>query len=143
MSAVSAIELMAPAGSYEAMVAAINAGANSVYFGIEQYNMRARATMNFTFEDLEKIAAMCSEKSVRSYLTLNTIVYDHDLSAIKTILNEAKRVGITAVIASDQAVIAYARSIQMEVHISTQVNVTNIETVRFYSLFADTIVLSR
>lgn len=143
MSAVSAIELMAPAGSYEAMVAAINAGANSVYFGIEQYNMRARATMNFTFEDLEKIAAMCSEKSVRSYLTLNTIVYDHDLSAIKTILNEAKRVGITAVIASDQAVIAYARSIQLEVHISTQVNVTNIETVRFYSLFADTIVLSR
>jgi putative protease len=99
--------------------------------------------MNFTLDDLEKIGNICKENKVRSYLTLNTIVYDHDLTAIKTVLDTAKSGGITAVIASDQAVIAYARSIQMEVHISTQVNITNIETVKFYALFADTVVLSR
>ncbi len=137
------IELMAPAGSYEALMAAIHAGCDSVYFGVEQFNMRARATMNFTLEDLEKVGNICREHHVRSYLTLNTIVYDHDLSAIKTVLDKARAAGITAVIASDQAVIAYARSIQLEVHISTQVNVTNIETVKFYALFADTMVLSR
>ena len=143
MSKQQKIELMAPAGSYEAMMAAIHAGCDSVYFGVEQFNMRARATMNFTLDDLEKIGNICKENNVRSYLTLNTIVYDHDLSAIKTVLDTAKTSGITAVIASDQAVIAYARSIQMEVHISTQVNITNIETVKFYALFADTMVLSR
>lgn len=136
-------ELMAPAGSYEALMAAIHAGCDSVYFGVEQFNMRARATMNFTLEDLPKVCAICKENNVRSYLTLNTIVYDHDLSAIKTVLDAAKSAGATAVIAADQAVIAYARSINLEVHISTQVNVTNIETVKFYALFADTIVLSR
>lgn len=143
MSKQRKIELMAPAGSYEAMMAAIHAGCDSVYFGVEQFNMRARATMNFTLDDLEKIGNICKENKVRSYLTLNTIVYDHDLTAIKTVLDTAKSGGITAVIASDQAVIAYARSIQMEVHISTQVNITNIETVKFYALFADTVVLSR
>lgn len=143
MSKQQKIELMAPAGSYEAMMAAIYAGCDSVYFGVEQFNMRARATMNFTLDDLPKIGNICTENNVRSYLTLNTIVYDHDLSAIKTVLDKAKASGITAVIASDQAVIAYARSIQMEVHISTQVNITNIETVKFYALFADTMVLSR
>jgi len=137
------IELMAPAGSYEALMAAIHAGCDSVYFGVEQFNMRARATMNFLLEDLPKIADLCTKNNVRSYLTLNTIVYDHDLSAIKTVLDAAKNAGITAVIAADQAVIAYARNINFEVHISTQVNVTNIETVKFYALFADTIVLSR
>lgn len=137
------IELMAPAGSYESLMAAIHAGADSVYFGVEQFNMRARATMNFTFEDLRKIARLCEEHGVRSYLTLNTIIYDHDISAVRNVLKEVKEAGITAVIASDQAVIAMARSMGIEVHISTQVNVTNIETVRFYSLFADTIVLSR
>lgn len=137
------IELMAPAGSYEALMAAIHAGCDSVYFGVEQFNMRARATMNFLLEDLPKISAICKENNVRSYLTLNTIVYDHDLSAIKTVLNAAKDADITAVIAADQAVIAYARSINFEVHISTQVNITNIETVKFYALFADTVVLSR
>lgn len=137
------IELMAPAGDFEALQAALDNGADSVYFGVEQLNMRARASMNFTLEDLEEISSRCSEKKVRTYLTLNTIIYDHDLSLIKTLLDKAKAANITAVIAMDQAVIAYARQIGMEVHISTQINVTNIETVKFYALFADTIVLSR
>lgn len=137
------IELMAPAGSYEALMAAIQAGADSVYFGVEQFNMRARATMNFTFDDLGKIAQLCQENGVRTYLTLNTIIYDHDISAVRNVLKEIKEAEITAVIASDQAVIAMARSLGIEVHISTQVNITNVETVRFYAMFADTIVLSR
>lgn len=134
---------MAPAGNFESLQAAIQNGADSVYFGVEQLNMRARASVNFTMDDLSEIVRRCEEKSMRTYLTLNTIVYDHDLSVVKTLLNKAKEAGITAVIASDQAVIASARGIGMEVHISTQLNVTNIETVKFYSLFADTMVLSR
>ncbi len=137
------IELMAPAGNFAAMQAAIDNGADSIYFGVEQLNMRARASMNFTLDDLPEIARRCSEKGVRTYLTLNTIIYDHDLSIIRTLIDQAKAAGITAIIAMDQAVIAYARQVDMEVHISTQINVTNIETVKFYSLFADTIVLSR
>ncbi|MBK5191875.1 MAG: U32 family peptidase [Flavobacteriaceae bacterium] len=137
------IELMAPAGNFESLQAALQNGADSVYFGVEQLNMRARASVNFTMDDLSEIVRRCEEKNTRSYLTLNTIVYDHDLSVVKTLLNKAKEAGITAVIASDQAVIASARGIGMEVHISTQLNVTNIETVKFYSLFADTMVLSR
>jgi putative protease len=137
------IELMAPAGNFESLQAAIQNGADSVYFGVEQLNMRARASVNFTMDDLSEIVRRCEEKTMRTYLTLNTIVYDHDLSVVKTLLNKAKEAGITAVIASDQAVIASARGIGMEVHISTQLNVTNIETVKFYSLFADTMVLSR
>ena len=105
--------------------------------------MRARATINFTMEDLPEIARRCKRKCRGTYLTLNTIIYDHDLSVVKTLLNKAKEAGLTAVIAMDQAVIAYARQIGMEVHISTQINITNIETVRFYSLFADTMVMSR
>lgn len=137
------VELMAPAGSFEALMAAIQGGADSVYFGIEQLNMRARASINFTLEDLEEIASICKDHNIKSYITLNTIIYDHDLSLIKTIINKAKESGITAIIAADQAVIAYARQIGLEVHISTQVNVTNVETVRFYSLFADVMVLAR
>ena len=137
------IELMAPAGNFESLQAAIQNGADSVYFGVEQLNMRARASVNFTMDDLSEIVRRCEEKNMRTYLTLNTIVYDHDLSVVKTLLNKAKEAGITAVIASDQAVISSARGIGMEVHISTQLNVTNIETVKFYSLFADTMVLSR
>ncbi len=137
------IELMAPAGGFEQLMAAIHAGADSVYFGVDQFNMRARATMNFTLGDLPEISKICKENGVRSYLTLNTIVYDHDLSAVRNVLKEVKEADITAVIAADQAVIAMARGLGLEVHISTQVNVTNIETVRFYALFADTIVLSR
>lgn len=137
------IELMAPAGDFTSMQAALDNGADSIYFGVEQLNMRARASMNFTIDDLPEISRRCSEKSVRTYLTLNTIIYDHDLSIIKTLLDKAKKANITAVIAMDQAVISYARQIGMEVHISTQINITNIETVKFYALFADTMVMSR
>ncbi|QAA82484.1 U32 family peptidase [Aequorivita sp. H23M31] len=137
------IELMAPAGNFESLQAALDNGADSVYFGVEQLNMRARASINFTLADLPEIAKRCQKKNVRTYLTLNTIIYDHDLSLIKTLLDAAKAAGLTAVIAMDQAVIAYARQIGMEIHISTQINITNIETVKFYSLFADTMVMSR
>jgi collagenase len=143
MTTTGKIELMAPAGSFESLQAALDNGADSVYFGVEQLNMRARSSINFTLDDLDEIARRCKEKNVRTYLTLNTIIYDHDLSIIKTLLDRAKQAHITAVIAMDQAVIAYARQIGMEVHISTQINITNIETVKFYALFADTMVMSR
>ena len=137
------IELMAPAGNFESLQAALDNGCDSIYFGVEQLNMRARASVNFTLDDLEEISKRCSEKGVKTYLTLNTIVYDHDLSIVKTLIKRAKEANITAVIAMDQAVISIARAEEMEVHISTQINITNIETVKFYALFADTIVLSR
>tara|TARA_R110001583_G_scaffold103863_2_gene251111 strand:+ start:143 stop:1393 length:1251 start_codon:yes stop_codon:yes gene_type:complete len=137
------IELMAPAGNFESLQAALDNGADSIYFGVEQLNMRARASINFTLEDLQEISERCKAKNVRTYLTLNTIIYDHDLSIVKTLLQQAKDADITAVIAMDQAVIASARAIGMEVHISTQINITNIETARFYAMFADTMVLSR
>ena len=137
------MELMAPAGNFESLQAALDNGADSVYFGVDQLNMRARASINFTMEDLPEITRRSEAKKVKTYLTLNTIIYDHDLSLIKTLLNKAKVAGITAVIASDQAVIASAKEIGISVHISTQLNVTNIETVKFYSLFAETMVLSR
>ena len=137
------IELMAPAGNFESLQAALDNGCNSVYFGVEQLNMRARASINFTLDDLEEIATRCEAKNVRTYLTLNTIIYDHDLSIVKTLIKRAKAANITAVIAMDQAVIGIAREANMEVHISTQINITNIETVKFYALFADTMVLSR
>ena len=143
MTKTGLIELMAPAGDFTSLQAALDNGADSVYFGVEQLNMRARASMNFTLEDLPEISRRCKEKGVRTYLTLNTIIYDHDLSIIKRLLDKAKEADLTAVIAMDQAVIAYARQIGMEVHISTQINITNIETVKFYSLFADTMVMSR
>jgi putative protease len=134
---------MAPAGNFAALTAAGKAGADSVYFGVEQLNMRARATMNFTVDDLDKVVELCKEYDMRSYITLNTIIYDHDLSLAKKIIETAKNAGITAIIAADQAVIGYAHSIGFEVHISTQANITNVETVKFYSLFSDTMVLSR
>lgn len=137
------VELMSPAGDFTSMQAALDNGADSIYFGVEQLNMRARASMNFTIDDLPEISRRCAEKGVRTYLTLNTIIYDHDLSLIKTLLDKAKAANLTAVIAMDQAVISYARQIGMEVHISTQINITNIETVKFYALFADTMVMSR
>ena len=137
------IELMAPAGNFESLQAALDNGADSVYFGVEQLNMRARASINFTLNDLTEISRRCKEKNTRTYLTLNTIIYDHDLSIVKTLIKKAKEADITAVIAMDQAVIASAREIGMEVHISTQINITNIETVKFYAMFADTMVLSR
>lgn len=137
------IELMAPAGNFESLQAALDNGCDSIYFGVEQLNMRARATVNFTLDDLDEIYHRCKEKNVRTYLTLNTIVYDHDLSIVKTLIKKAKQANITAVIAMDQAVISIARAEGVEVHISTQINITNIETAKFYAMFADTIVLSR
>ena len=137
------MELMAPAGSYEALAAAVKAGANSVYFGVEQLNMRTKSTHNFTMEDLPEIARICQENGLKSYLTLNTIVYDHDVSLMKRILDETKASGITAVIASDHAVMNYAKKIGVTVHISTQANITNIDTVEFYSAYADVMVMAR
>ncbi len=134
---------MAPAGSYESLEAAIKAGADSVYFGLEQLNMRARASNNFIIEDLKQIVKRCNETNVKTYLTLNTILYDHDINLMKELCNHAKREGVTAVIASDLAAISYANSIGLEAHISTQANVSNLETVKFYSKFADVVVLAR
>jgi putative protease len=143
MTTTGKIELMAPAGNFESLQAALDNGADSIYFGVEQLNMRARASINFTLDDLQEISERCKAKNVRTYLTLNTIIYDHDLTIVKTLLQKAKDADITAVIAMDQAVIASARAIGMEVHISTQINITNIETAKFYAIFADTMVLSR
>jgi putative protease len=137
------IELMAPAGSFESLMAAIQSGADSVYFGIEQLNMRARSTNNFLLNDLEKICEICACYGIKSYLTLNTIVYDHDINLMKTIIDEAKRVGVTAIIASDQAVFNYAKKTGMNIHISTQANVSNIDSIEFFSAFADVVVLAR
>lgn len=137
------IELMAPAGNYECMMSAIKAGCDSVYFGVEQLNMRARSTNNFTTEDLPKIAAIGKEHNIRTYLTLNTILYDHDIALMKKIVDEVKQSGITAIIASDQAVMNYAKKVGVEVHISTQSNITNIETIEFFANFSDVMVLSR
>lgn len=137
------IEILAPAGSHESLAAALNAGCNAVYFGVEQLNMRVRSSINFTLEDLKEISRICNERNVKTYLTINTILYDHDISLMKTIVNQAKENGITAIIASDHAAMSYCKSIGMPLHISTQSNVTNIETVEFYALFADVMVLSR
>lgn len=137
------IELMSPAGSYESLMAAIKAGCNSVYFGVEQLNMRARSSNNFTLDDLKRIAEIGKENKVKTYLTLNTILYDHDINLMKSIVNSAKESGVTAIIASDHAVMNYAKKIGMEIHISTQANVSNIDTVEFYANFADVIVLAR
>ena len=137
------IEIMSPAGSWESLAAAIKAGAHSVYFGIEQLNMRAKSSNNFTTEDLKKIAETCKEHNVKSYITLNTIIYDHDLQLMRCIVDAAKENGITAIIAADHAVLMYAKKKNMEVHISTQANVTNIETVEFFSTFADVMVTAR
>jgi putative protease len=143
MATAENVEIMAPVGSFEALTAAINSGCNSIYFGVEQLNMRARSSINFTLDDLAQIAETCSAKSVRTYITINTVMYDHDIALMKSIVKKAKDAGITAVIASDHAVMTYAKSIEMPLHISTQANVTNIHTVEFYSAYADVMVLSR
>jgi len=139
----SDIELMAPVGSWESLMSAIQAGAGSVYFGIEKLNMRAKSSVNFTLGDLEKITAIARSNRIKTYLTLNTVVYDEDISLMKEIIDAAVANGITAVIASDQAAINYARLAGIEVHISTQVNISNIEAVKFYSHYADVMVLAR
>lgn len=137
------VEIMAPAGDRASLRAALQGGADSVYFGVEQLNMRARATNNFTLTDLPDIADLCNGKGVKTYLTLNTVLYDHDLPLMKRIIDSVKDSGITAIIASDQAAISYAFKQGVEVHISTQANISNIEMVEFYSHFADVMVLAR
>lgn len=137
------INLMAPVGSYESLMAAIQGGADSVYFGIEQLNMRARSSNNFTINDLEEITRVCRQNNIQSYLTLNTIIYDNELPLMRQIADAAKANGVSAIIASDISVLEYARSIDLEVHISTQVNISNTEALRFYARFADVMVLAR
>lgn len=137
------VEIMAPVGSYESLMAAIQAGAGSVYFGIEQLNMRARSSNNFTLEDLKKITEIAHSKGVKTYLTVNVVVFDTELGQLHRIIDAAKEAGVSAIIASDISAILYARQIGVEVHISTQVNITNIEAVRFYAQYADVVVLAR
>jgi putative protease len=136
-------EIMAPVGSYESLMAAIQGGANSVYFGLEHLNMRSRSANNFTIEDLKKIVSICKENNVKTYLTINTVIFDHDIEVMHMLVDAAKENGVSAVIASDISVIQYARSIGVEIHMSTQVNITNIEEVKFWSTFADVMVLAR
>lgn len=137
------IEIMAPAGSYESLMAAIQGGANSIYFGVGKLNMRARSSKNFTLDDLARISKICREHGKRSYITLNTIIYDDEIAEMQTIVDAAKACGISAIIASDMAVIDYARSQQVEVHMSTQTNITNLAAVRYYAQFADVMVTAR
>ena len=137
------IEIMAPVGSYESLRAAIQAGAGSVYFGVEHLNMRARSASNFFVSDLKKITEIAARYKVRTYLTLNTEVFDNETEIVHSILDAANDAGVSAVIAADISVILYARSIGMEVHISTQVNITNFEAVMFYARYADVLVLAR
>ena len=136
-------ELLAPVGSFESLQAAINAGADSIYFGTEQLNMRAKSINSFGLSDLEEISSRCKEAGLKAYLTLNTVMYDHDIQLLRSILQEVKRVGIDAVIASDFAVIELCNSMGIPLHVSTQANVSNIESVRFFSRFADVVVLAR
>jgi putative protease len=143
MEKVQKYEIMAPAGSYESLSAAIRAGAGSVYFGIEGLNMRSRSAHNFTIDDLRRIAKICEKHHIHSYLTVNTIIYDNDIEQMQRIIHAAKMAKVTAIIASDVAAMMYARSIGMEVHLSTQVNITNIEALQFYAQFADVVVLAR
>ena len=136
-------EIMAPVGSRESLAAAIQAGADSIYFGIENLNMRARSASTFSIDDLKEIARTCNEHGMKSYLTVNTIIYDQDIPLMRTIVNAAHEAGISAIIAADVAVMTYARSIEQEVHLSTQLNISNTEALRFYAQFADVVVLAR
>ncbi len=136
-------EVMAPAGSYESLTAAIQGGAHSIYFGIEGLNMRARSSNNFTIDDLHQIAATCHQHGMKSYLTVNTVIYDNDLALMRQIIDAAKSANLSAIIASDVAAMSYARSIGVEVHLSTQLNISNVEALKFYAQFADVVVLAR
>ena len=136
-------EIMAPVGSHESLAAAIQAGADSIYFGIEKLNMRAHSASTFTIHDLRDIARQCDEHGIKSYLTVNTIIYGEDIPLMHEIIDAAKEAGITAVIASDVAVMTYCRKVGQEVHLSTQLNISNIEALKFYAQFADVVVLAR
>lgn len=134
---------MSPVGSYESLMAAIQGGAGSVYFGIDKLNMRSKSSINFTIDDLHNIVSICREHKVQSYLTMNTVMYQDDLPLMRSIIDAAAEAQISAVIAADMAVIVYARSRGVEVHISTQLNVSNFEALKFYAQFADVVVLAR
>ena len=137
------IEIMAPAGSYESLIAAIQGGADSVYFGVEQLNMRAASSNNFTIDDLRNISEICKNNGLKSYLTVNVVVYDHEIDQMHRIIDAAVESGIAAVIASDLSVINYASSAGIEIHLSTQLNISNIEALKFYAQWADVVVLAR
>ncbi|MFI3317757.1 MAG: peptidase U32 family protein [Rikenellaceae bacterium] len=137
------IEIMAPVGSYESLMAAISAGANSIYFGVEQLNMRAKSAANFTLDDLDKIVAICKDSGVKSYLTVNITIYEGEGEVMRQIIDRAKSSGIDAIIATDFAAILYARKVGVEVHISTQSNISNLDAVEFFSEWADVLVLAR
>ena len=143
MNAITDYEIMAPVGSRESLAAALQAGADSVYFGIGQLNMRSHSANHFTLDDLQEIAALCMEAGVKTYLTVNTIIYGEDIATMHQIIDAACQAGISAVIASDVAVMTYCRQVGMEVHLSTQLNISNIEALRFYAQFADVVVLAR
>ena len=143
MGSVEQYEIMAPVGSRESLAAAINAGADSIYFGIEKLNMRAHSASTFTIEDLKEIAALTAEHGIKSYLTVNTIIYGEDIEQMHEIIDAAKEANISAVIASDVAVMMYCKQVGQEVHLSTQLNISNIEALRFYAQFADVVVLAR
>ena len=136
-------EIMAPVGSYESLTAAIQGGAGSIYFGVEGLNMRARSSNNFTLDDLREIARICRENGMKSYLTVNTVIYDNDIELMQRIIDAARDAGISAIIASDIAAMTYARNIGVEVHLSTQLNITNVEALKFYARYADVVVLAR
>ena len=136
-------ELLAPAGSFESLTAAIQGGADAIYFGIEQLNMRARSSANFTAEDIPTIVSQAGEHGMKTYLTVNTVVYNHELIQMRQIIDQAVKHGITAVIASDQSVLQYCNSVGARVHLSTQLNISNIQTLKFYAKFADVAVLAR
>ena len=139
----SDFEIMAPVGSWESLAAALNAGADSVYFGIEKLNMRSHSSSNFTGDDLREIVARCNEKGVKTYLTVNTVLYDNDLEHMRQIVDVAKDAGVSAIIAADVAAMQYACSQGVEVHLSTQLNIANVEALKFYAQFADVVVLAR
>lgn len=139
----SDFEIMAPVGSWESLAAAFNAGANSIYFGVEQLNMRSRSANHFTLDDLRSIATQCNEHGVKSYLTLNTVMYGEDIPLIHEIVDAALEAGISAIIACDIAVMTYCNKVGMEVHLSTQLNISNVEALKFYAQFADVVVLAR
>ena len=140
---ISDYEIMAPVGSRESLQAALQAGADSIYFGIEKLNMRAHSASTFTIDDLREIAATCGERGLKTYLTVNTIIYDDDIELMHQIIDAAKEAGISAVIASDVAVMTYCQKVGQEVRLSTQLNISNIEALKFYSQFADVVVLAR
>ena len=143
MNRINDFEIMAPVGSRDSLAAAIKAGANSVYFGIGQLNMRSHSANHFTIDDLQEIAATCQQHGIKTYLTVNTIIYDNDIETMHRIVDAARQANVTAIIASDVAVMTYCRRVGVEVHLSTQLNISNIEALRFYAQFADVVVLAR